>query len=53
MGGTFIAVVMFFPDGLAGLLEKIPTSKGKYAALLARFQKTDPGRHHQSHADCR
>lgn len=24
MGGTFIAVVMFFPNGLAGLLDKIP-----------------------------
>ena len=31
MGGIFIAVVMFFPNGLAGLLEKIPTSKGKSA----------------------
>ena len=42
MGGTFIAVVMFFPNGLAGLLEKIPTNKGKFAALLARFQKSTP-----------
>jgi urea transport system permease protein len=42
MGGTFIAVVMFFPNGLAGLLEKIPTNKAKYAALLARFQKSTP-----------
>ena len=40
MGGTFIAVVMFFPNGLAGLLEKIPTSKQAYAALFARFQKS-------------
>lgn len=39
MGGTFIAVVMFFPNGLAGLLEKIPTRKEDYLALLARFQK--------------
>jgi urea transport system permease protein len=42
MGSTFIAVVMFFPNGLAGLLEKIPTSKSKFASLLARFQKTTP-----------
>ena len=42
MGGTFIAVVMFFPNGLAGLLEKIPMSKGKFAAFFARFQKTGP-----------
>ncbi len=41
MGGTFIAVVMFFPNGLAGLLEKIPTRKEKYLALFTRFQKTD------------
>jgi urea transport system permease protein len=42
MGGTFIAVVMFFPNGLAGLLEKIPTRKEQYLALFARFQKTTP-----------
>ena len=39
MGGTFIAVVMFFPNGLAGLLEKIPTRREKYAGILARFHK--------------
>jgi urea transport system permease protein len=48
MGGTFIAVVMFFPNGLAGLVEKIPTDKASYAKLfaraklLARFQKSTP-----------
>lgn len=40
MGGTFISVVMFFPNGLAGLIEKIPTSKENYQALFARFKKT-------------
>ncbi|MES2475880.1 MAG: urea ABC transporter permease subunit UrtC [Verrucomicrobiota bacterium] len=39
MGGTFIAVVMFFPNGLAGLLEKIPTTKASYAKFLSRFRK--------------
>lgn len=40
MGGTFIAVVMFFPNGLAGLLDKIPTNREKYTALLGRFRKS-------------
>jgi urea transport system permease protein len=39
MGGTFIAVVMFFPNGLAGLLDKIPTRWETYTNLLARFNK--------------
>ena len=38
MGGTFIAVVMFFPDGLAGLFTKWDTIKARAAALLARFR---------------
>ncbi len=38
MGGTFIAVVMFFPNGLAGLLEKAPSAKGKVLALVARLK---------------
>lgn len=42
MGGTFIAVVMFFPNGLAGLLEKVPTQNPKFTALLARFKKGSP-----------
>jgi len=42
MGGTFIAVVMFFPNGLAGLLEKIPTSKEKYLQMLGRSKKPTP-----------
>jgi urea transport system permease protein len=33
MGGTFIAVVMFFPDGLAGILDKSSTFKEKLAVL--------------------
>jgi hypothetical protein len=40
MGGTFIAVVMFFPNGLAGLLEKIPTRNAAFTHLLARFRKS-------------
>lgn len=38
MGGTFIAVVMFFPNGLAGLLEKIPARKIKFSNLAARLR---------------
>ncbi len=38
MGGTFIAVVMFFPNGLAGLLEKAPSAKGKVLSLVARLK---------------
>lgn len=41
MGGTFIAVVMFFPNGLAGLLEKIPFRKDRYTAFLSRFYKPE------------
>ncbi len=33
MGGTFIAVVMFFPNGLAGILDKSGTWKEKLTAL--------------------
>jgi urea transport system permease protein len=39
MGGTFISVVMFFPNGLAGLIDKIPTTAEPYQRLLARFRK--------------
>jgi len=39
MGGTFIAVVMFFPNGLAGLLEKIPFRKGKLAAVAEKLRQ--------------
>lgn len=42
MGGTFIAVVMFFPNGLAGLLEKFPAVKQSVTGLLARIRKTMP-----------
>ena len=40
MGGTFIAVVMFFPNGLAGLLEKIPTIKSSCRGFIARRRKS-------------
>jgi urea transport system permease protein len=40
MGGTFIAVVMFFPNGLAGLLDKIPTDRGKFTAFFGRFRRS-------------
>lgn len=36
MGSTFIAVVMFFPNGLAGLFDKFPTIKSKIAGLLGK-----------------
>ena len=42
MGGTFIAVVMFFPNGLAGLIDLAPTLKMKAVALSARFRKNTP-----------
>ena len=38
MGGLFIAVVMFFPDGLAGLYAKYG-KKFKLAEMLAKFNK--------------
>ena len=41
MGGTFIAVVMFFPNGLAGLIEKIPTSKQGLLRIMGRSRKED------------
>ncbi|MES2466599.1 MAG: urea ABC transporter permease subunit UrtC [Verrucomicrobiota bacterium] len=42
MGGTFIAVVMFFPDGLAGLFTKSGTIKTRATALLSRFRPASP-----------
>lgn len=42
MGGTFIAVVMFFPNGLAGILDKLPTVKTKAGNLINRIRKTLP-----------
>ena len=39
MGSTFIAVVMFFPDGLAGILESNSTIKEKATKLFAKFQQ--------------
>lgn len=38
MGGLFIAVVMFFPEGLAGLYDKY-AKKFRLGELLARFNK--------------
>jgi urea transport system permease protein len=34
MGGTFIAVVMFFPNGLAGLFDKFPFAKDRISKLI-------------------
>jgi urea transport system permease protein len=39
MGGTFIAVVMFFPDGLAGILDKSGTLKAKLITLGTGLMK--------------
>jgi urea transport system permease protein len=39
MGGTFIAVVMFFPNGLAGLIEKISTQKTHFLAVASRLKR--------------
>ncbi|CAN5907147.1 urea ABC transporter permease subunit UrtC [soil metagenome] len=38
MGGTFIAVVMFFPNGLAGLLENYSSWKLKLSSLITKIQ---------------
>jgi urea transport system permease protein len=38
MGGTFIAVVMFFPNGLAGLMERFPAAKRRLGPLLVRLR---------------
>ena len=38
MGGLFIAVVMFFPDGLAGVYDKY-SKNFKLGGLLAKFNK--------------
>jgi urea transport system permease protein len=43
MGGLFIAVVMFFPDGLAGVYEKYATKfdlGGKFSKFLGKFSKS-------------
>ena len=37
MGSTFIAVVMFFPNGIAGLFDKFPYSKTKIVTLLEKI----------------
>lgn len=36
MGSTFIAVVMFFPNGLAGLFDKFPAIKNRFSGLRAK-----------------
>ena len=41
MGGLFIAVVMFFPDGLAGVYEKY-SKKIKFLRNLSEPEKTPP-----------
>ena len=44
MGGTFIAVVMFFPNGLAGLFDRFPSLKEKVTNLInkTRTGKASP-----------
>ncbi|MFC7338873.1 urea ABC transporter permease subunit UrtC [Haloferula chungangensis] len=39
MGGTFIAVVMFFPNGLVGLMEKFPVLGNKLSAFAKSRSK--------------
>jgi urea transport system permease protein len=42
MGGLFIAVVMFFPDGLAGVYDKYATRfnlAGRFSKMLQKFSK--------------
>lgn len=41
MGSTFIAVVMFFPNGLAGMLEKIPPLQPLISKISSRFRKAN------------
>ena len=41
MGGTFIAVVMFFPNGLAGLLEKCGPLISKFKGSMPAGTKTE------------
>jgi urea transport system permease protein len=43
MGGTFIAVVMFFPNGLAGLMEKFPLMKRWAGPLLTKLISSPTG----------
>ncbi len=40
MGGTFIAVVMFFPNGIAGLAEKLPGFANWLTNIVAKRLKT-------------
>lgn len=40
MGGTFITVVMFFPNGLAGLFDKFPTIKEKIGCWIKKSAKS-------------
>ena len=42
MGGTFIAVVMFFPNGLVGLMEKFPSLGNKLMAFAKSRKKEEP-----------
>lgn len=38
MGSTFIAVVMFFPNGLAGMLDRVPPIRPLITRLISRFR---------------
>ena len=51
MGGTFIAVVMFFPEGLAGILESSSTLKAKVSKLLEKIQQLRTARAAKPAAD--
>jgi urea transport system permease protein len=44
MGGTFIAVVMFFPNGLAGILEDNASLKGKALKLFSKLKELKSAR---------
>lgn len=40
MGSTFIAVVMFFPNGLAGMLDRIPPIQPLITRITSRFRSS-------------
>ncbi len=42
MGGTFIAVVMFFPNGLAGIFDKLPAIKEKISGWIGKSPSNQP-----------
>jgi urea transport system permease protein len=50
MGGTFIAVVMFFPDGLAGIIERSGAFKQKLTTLGGKISHLVGGMKNPSRA---